>query len=245
MRKIIIFGANSAIAQACARLWMERGNDLYLVGRDHKKLEALKTDLKLRGRSRVESFTLDLKNTEQHAALFKDAKDKLGSIDTIFLAHGILGDQKLAEANFKHASEILEINLLSSISLLTLGANEFEAQGKGQIAVITSVAGDRGRQSNYLYGTSKGALSIFLSGLRNRLASKRIGVTDLKLGFVDTPMTHSFKKGALWQKPESVAKKIVRAIDSNKSVAYTPWFWFWIMLIIKNIPEAIFKKLKL
>ena len=136
-------------------------------------------------------------------------------------------------------------NGTSVVSLMTAAANRFEAQGHGAIAVISSVAGDRGRQSNYVYGSAKALVSAFASGLRQRLAKKGISVTTIKPGFVDTPMTAAFKKGPLWAKPDQVAKDIVVAIDQGKTVVYTPGFWRLIMLIIKHIPEFIFVKLKL
>jgi short-subunit dehydrogenase len=134
---------------------------------------------------------------------------------------------------------------LSALSFLTLLANYFEKRGTGTLAAISSVAGDRGRQSNYIYGTTKAALSTFLQGLRNRLSSKNVHVLTIKPGFVDTPMTAHLKRGLLFATPEKVAQDIIRAIAGKKSVLYTPWFWRWIMLAIKMIPETIFRKLRL
>ena len=138
-----------------------------------------------------------------------------------------------------------QINLVSVVSLLTLLANYFEKQGKGCIAVISSVAGDRGRQSNYIYGAAKGGLTIFLQGLRNRLSKAGVCVLTIKPGFVITPMTENFKKGFLWAQPQQVAKAIVSAIRRRKNVIYVPWFWRWIMLVIRNIPENVFKRMSL
>lgn len=245
MAKIVVFGANSAVAQACARRWVELGHELFLVGRDPKKLEALVADLRVRSQSKIASLACDLADTHQHPGLFQTILAQLGRIDTIFVAHGVLGENEVASHSFAATKEILDINLMSPISLLTLGAEILEKNGRGSIAAITSVAGDRGRKSNYIYGTSKGALSIFLSGLGHRLAPKTVSVTDIKLGFVDTPMTQSFKKGLLWQKPEQVAKKIVKAIERHKGVAYVPGFWRLIMFIIKSIPDKIFKRLSI
>ena len=139
----------------------------------------------------------------------------------------------------------LSTNAISTISLLTHLANRLEMQKSGTIAVVTSVAGDRGRQSNYVYGAAKGMVSIFLQGLRNRLHKAGVNVLDIKPGFVDTPMTAEFKKGLLWAKPESVAGSIVNGIDRGKYEIYTPFFWRIIMLVIRNIPESIFKKANL
>jgi len=139
----------------------------------------------------------------------------------------------------------LQTNFTTVVSLLTLLANLFERQGRGSIAVISSVAGDRGRQSNYVYGAAKGALTIYLQGLRNRLAKANVHVLTIKPGFVDTPMTRDFKKGLLWVGPDVIARGIVKAIDKRKDVAYLPFFWRYIMFIIKIIPERIFKRLSL
>lgn len=242
---IVIFGANSAIAKATARLWAEQGHRLYLVGRDSGKLTALTQDLQVRSKEKVTSEVADLVDTSKHEQIIKKAKEALGKIDLVFLAHGTLGSQPDGEKSWKETLKILDSNFLSQASLLTQLANDFDHARHGHIAVITSVAGDRGRATNYIYGTAKGALSIFLSGLRNRLAAKNISVTDFRLGFVDTPMTTHYKKGPIWAKPEVVAQGIVTAIEKKKDVVYLPWFWCWIMLIIRNIPEKIFKKMKI
>jgi decaprenylphospho-beta-D-erythro-pentofuranosid-2-ulose 2-reductase len=245
MQKILILGANSAIAKATARIWASRGAKLYLVGRSEKKLSALIQDLKARGNPNVFGETLDLTNSVHHDSLIARAKHQLEGIDIAFIAHGVLGDQKTAERSWEASREILDVNFLSPASLCTRLANDFEANKNGHLCVITSVAGDRGRASNYVYGTAKGALSIFLSGLRNRLSAANVPVTDLRLGFVDTPMTESYPKGPLWASPETVAKGITKAIERKKDLVYLPWFWCWIMMIIRNIPEKIFKKLKI
>lgn len=246
MQKILVFGANSAVASACSRLWAEEGHSLFLVGRDPRKLQALVDDLKVRNAGRIESMAADLEAIDAHAKIFSTAAEKLGGLDTIFIAHGVLGDQSLAEKDFVETQKLLQVNLISQLSLLTLGANLLENQGSGRIGVITSVAGDRGRQSNYVYGMCKGAISIFLSGLRHRLFSKGISVTDIKLGFVDSPMTrHIEKKGLLWKKPEQVAKLTIKALERRRKVVYVPFFWRWIMLIIKNLPEFVFLRTKI
>jgi short-subunit dehydrogenase len=137
-------------------------------------------------------------------------------------------------------------NGLSPISLCTLLAQRFEAQGHGCIAVITSVAGDRGRQSNYVYGTAKGMVSRFLEGLRNRLAAHGVAVVDIRPGFVDTPMTAAIvKKGPLWSQPDTLAAGIVRAIDAGRDIVYLPGYWRWIMGVIRHIPEPVFKRMRL
>jgi decaprenylphospho-beta-D-erythro-pentofuranosid-2-ulose 2-reductase len=245
MKKILILGANSAIARAVGRIYAEQGHALYLIGRDPAKLAATELDLKVRAKSPVFSSASDLTETSRHAELLATAEAKLGGIDTALIAHGELGNQADAQTSFSQTLELLSTNFLSQVSLLTLLANNFEHKKSGTIAVITSVAGDRGRKTNYVYGTAKGALSIFLSGLRNRLCSSGVSVVDLRLGFVDTPMTSTFKKGPLWASPEAVGNAIVHAISRGDDIVYIPWFWRWIMLIIRSIPETLFKRLSL
>lgn len=244
-KTILILGANSAIAIATAKLWASQGHHLFLVGRDPAKLQALTQDLKVRYHEHIFSEAQDLTESKAHQGLLTRARASLRSLDLVFIVHGVLGDQLAAEKTWDETFKLLDANFLSQASLLTHIANEFEQSQHGHIAVITSVAGDRGRATNYIYGTAKGALSIFLSGLRNRLASKNIPVTDFKLGFVDTPMTVNYKKGLLWATPDAIAKSIASAIDCKKDVVYLPWFWCWIMLVIRNIPERLFKKMRI
>jgi short-subunit dehydrogenase len=161
------------------------------------------------------------------------------------IAHGTLPDQKACEASVELLQQEIDNNGLSVVALCTRLANLMEPRGQGTIAVISSVAGDRGRQSNYVYGAAKGMVTRFLQGLRNRLARKGVQVLTIKPGFVDTPMTAAFPKGLLWAKPESVAQGIVAAVDRKKDVVYLPGFWCLIMMIIRHIPEFIFKKLSL
>lgn len=245
MNKMLILGATSAIAEATARCFAAQGAALFLVGRNAQHLAAIAADLQLRGASQVLTQTQDLLTTEQHPQLIADVVQQLGGLDTVLIAYGQLPDQIESQASFDQTKAIFELNLLSVISLLIPLTAHFEAQRAGSIAVIASVAGDRGRQSNYLYGAAKGALSIFLQGLRNRLSAVGVQVLTIKPGFVDTPMTADFPKGSLWATPAQVAVDIERAIRKRHHVLYTPWFWRWIMLIIRLIPESLFKRLKL
>ena len=169
----------------------------------------------------------------------------MGGIDVALIAHGSLPDQAACAASVALTRRELEVNLLSVIDLLTLLAGRMESAGGGTLAVIGSVAGDRGRQSNYVYGTAKGALAIFLQGLAHRLAPTKVRVLTIKPGFVDTPMTAAFAKGPLWASPERVARDIERAIARGTRVLYTPWFWRWIMLVIRLVPTALFHRTKL
>jgi len=245
MNKILIIGAASAQAQATARLFAAQGARLFLAGRDQQKLDDVAADLKARGAAQVESLTLDLNDFSRHQELIAAADAALEGLEGALIAHGTLGDQAAGQADYAVAQGELTTNLMSPVSLLTILANLLEPRGGGCLAVISSVAGDRGRRSNYIYGTAKGGLSVFLSGLRNRLHRAGVRVVTIKPGFVDSPMTAHFKKGFLWAKPEAVAKKIHCAMLKGKDVVYAPAFWRLIMFIIKALPEPIFKRLNL
>jgi len=245
MSNILILGATSAIAKHTTRLFAADEHSLYLVARNEEKLKSMKQDMLVRGASSVDYESLDLSDETSHSNLINRATEIMGSIDTVLVAYGTLGDQKKCEESYENTLKELQVNCLSVISLLTQLANQLEQQGSGSIAVISSPSGDRGRQSNYIYGTAKGALSIFLQGLRNRLAKSKVHVLTIKPGFVDTPMTKDFKKGLLWVGPEVISKGIYNAIKKKREVAYLPFFWRYIMIIIKSIPEKLFKYLSL
>lgn len=245
MRKVLIVGATSAIARATARLFAADGSALFLAARSRERLDAVAEDLRIRGARQVQTRVLDVLDFTQHEQLLNDARDRMNGFDLLLVAHGTLPDQGACEASFETARREFEVNALSVLSLLTLAANYFEAKKKGTIAVISSVAGDRGRQSNYLYGAAKGAVTIFLQGLRNRLYKSGVQVITIKPGFVDTPMTAEFEKGLLWVQPEKVAADIHRAVRKESDVAYAPRFWRVIMWVIRVIPERVFKRLKL
>lgn len=245
MNRIMIIGATSAIAQATARRYAAEGAALYLVARDPERLAVVKRDLETRGAGQVATRQMDVLDYGQHPSLAAAAEQQLGGLDAVLIAHGTLPDQRACEADFGLARRELEVNGLSVLSLLTHLANHFESRGTGTLAVISSVAGDRGRQSNYLYGSAKGMVSLFLQGLRNRLYRSGVRVITIKPGFVDTPMTRAFEKGALWASPERVARDIHRAIQKGGDVVYTPFFWRYIMWVIRLIPESLFKRLSL
>lgn len=248
MTRIAIFGATSAIATACARIWTRQGASLYLIARDADKLEALLADLRVRGApgQRIEAARADLNDLDRHEQLLEQAEQSLGGLDVVLIAHGTLPDQAACEESIALALNEIKTNALSVVSIASHAANRMQARGSGAIAAISSVAGDRGRQSNYVYGSAKGMVSLFMQGLRNRLAKRGVAVITIKPGFVDTPMTAQFdKKGPLWAQPETVARGIVDAIAKRKDVVYLPGIWRLIMLVIRHIPEAIFKRLSL
>lgn len=244
MKKVLVLGATSAIAQHVIRLLAARGASLFLAGRNPERLEAVRQDATTRG-ARAESLALDLDDVSRHEALVEQAAAALGGLDGVVLAHGVLGDQAECERSYAAAAKVLTTNFLSAASLLTVVANRFEARRAGTIVVISSVAGDRGRQSNYVYGASKAALSAFLQGMRNRLFRSGVRVVTVKPGFVDTPMTAGVKKNALFASPERVARGILRAVDRGADEVYLPGFWRLIMLVIRSVPERIFKRLRL
>jgi len=243
--KILIFGATSAIAEAAAREWACRGERIYVVGRNGERLETIARDLALRGGDIAGSKTFDLNDLEGHKAVIEEAIATLGGIDAVLIAHGTLSDQRQCERDPILVAQEMATNAVSAMSLLMHLATIFEQQKQGAIAVISSVAGDRGRQSNYVYGSAKGALSIFLQGLRQRLSKSNVAVVTVKPGFVDTPMTANFKKGALWAQPEKIGAIIVKSLEKGRGEVYAPGFWAGIMFIIRMIPDPIFRRLKL
>jgi short-subunit dehydrogenase len=245
MKKVLIIGATSAIAQHCAQLWARRGDELYLVARKQELLKTIASDLKAKGAAETHIHLMDLNEIDNHFAMLKKAEETLSDIDTVLIAHGTLSDQKICEQSVVQTIAEMQTNALSIISLLTHIANLFEIKRSGTIAVISSVAGDRGRKSNYVYGSSKAMITSFTSGLRQRLNKANVAVVTIKPGFVNTPMTATLKKGLLWVKPEFVSAKIVKAIDQRKDEVYIPSLWWLIMTVIKIIPENIFKRINI
>ncbi len=245
MQNILIVGATSAIAEATARRFAIRGDKLFLLARNAERLAGIAVDLKIRGANEVTTALFDANDFDSHQSTLDSVNRALGSIDIVLIAYGTLSDQSACEASVSKTLHELTTNGVSTIALLTLLANQFEAKRSGTLAVISSVAGDRGRQSNYIYGTAKGAVTTFLQGLRNRLYKSNVHVLTIKPGFVDTPMTAAFPKGVLWANADDVAIGIVNAIDKKKDVVYLPGFWWLILAIIRHVPEKIFKRLSL
>lgn len=243
--KILVVGATSAIAEATARLWAVEGHDLFLAGRHQARLKAIASDFQLRGAGHVGQAEFDAMDPASHGRVVRQAIDDLGGLDLVLVAHGSLGDQTHSEADFASANHQFTVNALSVISVLTHVANHFETQRGGIIVVIGSVAGDRGRKSNYVYGSAKAAVEVFVQGLRNRLHRAGVHVMLVKPGLIDSPMTSAFRKGVLWSSPETVARCIARGLTNRRHVVYAPSFWRVIMAVIRRIPEPIFKTLSL
>jgi decaprenylphospho-beta-D-erythro-pentofuranosid-2-ulose 2-reductase len=243
--RLLIIGATSAIATAVARRYAVRGARVHLMGRRADAVEAAAADLRVRGAGEVKTTVLDANDTASHGAALAVAWQGWGGFDHALVAHGVLPEQALCEADAQAALASFDTNARSVVSLLTYVANRLEQQGSGALAVISSPAGDRGRASNYVYGAAKAAVTVLAAGLRHRLAAKGVRVLTILPGFVDTTMTASFAKGPLWASPERVAADIERALDKGFGSVYTPWFWRWIMLMIRHVPERIFIRTKL
>ncbi len=238
--RVLILGATSAIAAEVALVHARRGDALFLVGRNGEKLAEVARRC---AGATVTARQADFLEMDNAAVLVDAAFDELGGVDAALLAHGDLGDQLAAEGSYAEAEQILRTNLLSAIALLIPLANRMEAAGQGRIGVITSVAAERGRPRNYTYGAAKGALNVYLQGLRSRLYPAGVSVTTVKLGPVDTPMTRDHPKNALFGQPEAVARAIVRALDAGVPEAFIPSVWRFIMPVVKALPEALFQRL--
>ncbi|RRA48449.1 SDR family oxidoreductase [Acidipila sp. EB88] len=248
-KRIVILGATSAIAQATARRLLEKGGagevSFFLVARDPYKLDAVANDLRTRGARAVTSYAMDLDNTEAHAEMLSSAAFALGMIDMALVAYGVLGNQRAAEMDPRLAEAVYRTNFLSPASLITWLANYFEGHSRGCLAVISSVAGDRGRQSNYVYGASKAALNVLVDGLRNRIDRTGVQVLLIKPGFVATPMTAHLPRGPLFAEPRAIGAGIVRAVENRRDTVYLPGFWRVVMFMVKSVPGFLFKNLNM
>lgn len=242
--RVIILGATSAIAQALARLHAAQGAALLLVGRRGERLAELAADLRVRGASAVEVAAQDLADAD-HAADRLAAWSGGGSVEAVYLFYGVLTDQDRAEADLDYAKATLLLNFTSAALWSMAAANLLAAQQRGALVVVGSVAGDRGRQSNYVYGAAKAGLGTLVQGIAHRLALRggRARAVLVKPGFVDTPMTDHLKKGGpLWAKPDAVARIIRKAADRGGPIVYAPGFWRLILLVIRLIPAPIFHR---
>lgn len=243
MSYILIIGAKSDIAKAVARKYAKKGYNLYLAARKSSELEEFANDIKIRTQRDVKCVELDILDYASHEAFYDALEEKpLGVLSAV----GYLGEQDKAQRDFKEVKKIIDTNYTGVVNLLNIIANDFEKRKSGFIIGISSVAGDRGRKSNYIYGSAKAALTAYLSGLRNRLYVANVHVLTVKPGFVATKMTEGMDlPEKLMAQPEAVAEDIYRAQQKNKNVLYTKWIWRWVMLIIKVIPEFQFKKMSI
>lgn len=240
---VVILGATSTIARGIASAFARRGYPLLLGGRNLEETSRLASDFKVRHGVEARAFCFDAEGEDPARAL--EALPPGRPLAGVVVCFGLLGEQEQATRDPQSAARIIQVNLGAAVALLTPLANQLEEQGRGFVAALASVAGDRGRQSNYIYGSAKGGLAIFLQGLRQRLSKRRVTVTTIKPGFVDTRMTWGLPGLFLVAAPERVGELAVRAILAGKPVVYLPWFWRWIMLIIRAIPERVFQRLKL
>ncbi|HET9113117.1 MAG TPA: SDR family oxidoreductase [Burkholderiales bacterium] len=246
MRKIVlILGATSAIARAAAAEFAEQGFDLYLAGRDAEELTRIAADLTIRYRVKAGWGIFAAESLSDHARFFAQVISSMGEIDGVVLAMGYLGDQSAARDFDAGGAEVILVNFTAAASILSHCVNYLEARRQGFIIGIGSVAGDRGRQSNYTYGAAKGGLALYLQGLRNRLYASGVRVITVKPGFVDTAMTYGMPGLFLVASPQYVGKRIVSALHKSADVIYVPGFWRYLMLVIKLIPETVFKRMKL
>lgn len=246
MSSVLILGATSGIARAVAAEFAAHGYDQILVGRNRQELEAVAADLAVRYQVKTEVLLLDILDFDEHERVLGPCLAAAGQeLAGALLFFGYLGDQARAERDFQEARRIIDTNFTACVSILNLLANHFQARRSGFICAVSSVAGDRGRQSNYIYGAAKGGLSVYLQGLRNRLHRANVRVITVKPGFVDTPMTYGRQGMFLVASPKSVARGIYRAVERGTDVAYLPWFWRPIMFVIRSIPEPVFKRLRL
>jgi decaprenylphospho-beta-D-erythro-pentofuranosid-2-ulose 2-reductase len=244
MKKIIVLGATSGIALEVQRQLAHQGCELLLVARSPQRLADLQSDLLVRGAQQILTYSADLVSIQQHSAIFEFARHSFPDFDTVLLAYGSMRNQKDSETSVDVLLEELQVNFVSATAILTLFAADLERRRTGCLAAITSVAGDRGRRSNYVYGSAKGALSLFLQGLRSRLHPAGVRVVTIKPGPVQTPMTDHLPNSARFADPEQVARDIVRALERRSpDVLYTPKIWRYIMTAVQQIPETIFKRL--
>lgn len=246
MARVLVVGATSAIASAVARACAGRGDRLFLIGRDAGALSALARELReIAGTEECVAGVAsgDFNDCELNSARVAEGLAALGGVDIALVAHGLLGDQLLSERDFSEARRILATNLDSVISFLIPIANVLEAQGRGSVAVMSSVAADRGRPRNYTYAAAKAGVNTYLEGMRTRLWNTGARVHILKLGPVDSPMTVGHDKNRLFSTPERVARDILRAIERGSFAPYLPWYWWPIMLVVRNLPEAILQRL--
>ena len=242
LSKILVFGATSAIVKEILKLYANENLSFFLTARDNEKLKSISDELLSMGAEQVEIDEFDALNPESIDKTIDKCLSIFPDIDGVLIAHGILPDQKECETNYEAVKEAFEVNFLSAVKITTIMANYFEKRGRGFIGAISSIAGERGRQKNYIYGSTKGALTTYLSGLRQRMNNKGVKVLTIIPGVIDTPMTSKFPDRFFYTTPQKIAKKIKKAIEKDRDVIYCPNYWKYIMLLIRIIPERIFKQ---
>lgn len=243
MSYVLIVGAKSDIAKATARIYAKNGYNIFLAARKANELEEFKNDLEVRSGIKAQTLELDITAFETHEAFYNALSEKpLG----VIVVSGYMTKQHKAQKEWSESLNTINVNYTGAVSLLNIIANDFEEEKRGFIVGVSSVAGDRGRKTNYIYGSAKAAFSAYLSGLRNRLFESGVSVLTVKPGFVNTKMTEGLAlPEKLTAQPEEVAEDIFKAQQSGKNTLYTKWIWRYIMLIITNIPEFLFKKLSI
>jgi len=241
---LLVLGANSDVAHAVSKTFAKNERaSLYLASRNMKALEKKAQDLRMRFGVVANPLFFDAADETSRSGFYESLDPKP---DGVVLAFGYLGDQEKAQASHDEAQKIIDTNFTHAAAILEVISADFEKRGHGFIIGISSVASNRGRKSNYVYGAAKGALSVYLSGLRNRLAGHGVSVMTVLPGFIRTKMTEGMDlPGALTATPDEVAEDIYAAFRKNKSIVYTKWFWKWIMAIIQSIPEPLFKRMSL
>ncbi|NGX43524.1 MAG: NAD-dependent decaprenylphosphoryl-D-2-keto erythropentose reductase [Chlamydiae bacterium] len=242
---VLVLGATSAIARAAASAFAEKGHSLYLAGRDTDELQRIASDLEIRHQVEVKFGQFDAEKYREHSQFLQRAVREMDGLEGVLVAFGDVGHHQKAMEDFEEEEKIINRNFTGACSIIHQCANYFSKKRSGFIIGISSVAGDRGRQSNYIYGSAKGAFALYLQGLRNRLYPQGVRVLTIKPGFVDTPMTFGKPGLFLVASPEYVGRKIVKALSKSSDVVYLPGFWRYIMMVINSIPECIFKRLKL
>lgn len=246
MKRIVIFGATSVIAHEAAKVFARQKAAFVIIGRDARKLAAVREDLLARGAESAEAIQADLTAVERHQELIGAALRQLGQIDGALIAYGMNGDQRSCERQAKQMLETFNTNATSLLALATLLANQLEQQKQGCLAVISSIAADRGKKSNYVYGSAKAGVEVFFQGLRHRFAGSQVRILTIKPGYVKTPMlSEQLSRHPLAAHPRDVGRAIARAMQSRKGVIYLPWYWQPIMWVVKALPEAIFERLEL
>ena len=241
---VLVLGATSRIAQQIARDYAAAGEALFVAARDGDEAERIAADLRVRHGVDAHSASFDARDFEAHPALIADVAEALGGIDIAVVAFGDMGNQQASEGDFEKARSVLEVNYVGAVSLCEALARHMSSRGRGSIVGITSVAGDRGRSSNYYYGSAKGGFSLYLQGLRGRMHRAGVHVMTVKLGLVDTPMTYGMKTRIPIASPESVSRAVIRAQRKRKDTLYYPAFWRFVMFAVKAVPERLFKRLR-